>query len=257
MVGAGPRLSLSLSTQVVFIDLDVLVMRNLDELLRVPRPIDFSAAPACVQYNGEAFVNGGVFRFRPDLATAVRMTQVRRLLLYPWRGFMPNGAWGHVCAPHDGCAHASCLAAQRLFPNATNPFLACRLAHKGSFNPGGRILPKCEPSYTDQTIFNEVFRRNRKRTAEMLPPRFNWALKSRFQNESACALAPHLQGLCPFNVPNDTAIVHFMGHPKPWAKPSQRTAKGSTSQAKGAVGNRLWRERCAESIGSRWQQSFS
>ena len=94
------------------------------------------------------------------------MDMLARLFRYiqrPWRGYFPRGwrvdrqtkserFWADVCGPL-GDPNASA----RLFPNVSHPFQACRVHHKGIFE---RRMPlACEPVHTDQSVFNNFFRR--------------------------------------------------------------------------------------------------
>ena len=76
--------------RLVYLDVDLLLLRNVDELLFHPFSTPIAAvttAPLCKV--GTAF-NGGVFIFRPSIQRAVMLLAADRLAQWPFRGRIPK-----------------------------------------------------------------------------------------------------------------------------------------------------------------------
>jgi hypothetical protein len=96
--------------------------------------------------------------------------------------------WPDICAPRDDP-----FAAKRLFRTkyASHSLAACQ-QHYGPGHTPRKMIKACESKYTDQSILNSVFHSH-----ASLPRGFN------MQNGDLDA--------------NNSAIVHFVGEPKPWS----------------------------------------
>ena len=109
-------------------------------------------------YDRYGFVAG------PSLDVMTMLVRMYRYTEEPWRGYLPLGwnapwkqierFWINVCGPLGDPG-----ASARLFPNASNPFQACRFKYHGQLRT--RMPLACEPHYTDQSVFNAFFRRHR------------------------------------------------------------------------------------------------
>jgi hypothetical protein len=209
--------------KLAYLDTDVLLLRNVDEMLDVnltaKRP--FAAVPSCKSANIGWF-NGGVLVFMPSLQTLHVLQALDRWTHYPWKGYIGKGDWVDMCAPFDGCTKPGCLAARSILggrfvnnPERLDPFKACRQHFNGSFDPHGRIQLACEPRYTDQTILNRAFPRYVRMSKD-----FNMVRQARY--DDACVLPMNTstrRATCRygFRRADGVAILHALGEPKPWA----------------------------------------
>ena len=203
----------------VFVDIDVLVLRNVDSLVETELP----AAPArggipgigavtCKSKYGSRYFNSGLLVFAPSLQALRALLEVERFATHPWYGHIPHAGerWPDVCSPRDDVN-----AYERLFPNASHPLSECR----NKYGPGrqpSKLSKACESKYTDQSVFNQVYRQH-----TTLPGSFNDANGFRLQTAH---------------------IVHFVGEPKPW-DPAALRGRGADPARSNAT--RLWRRRCA------------
>ena len=226
---------------VAFIDIDVLIMRNIDFMLTIKlpakRPIAAVPIPAaCNLQKINHFFNGGVLVFRPKLAEARGLTFVERHIPWPWKGFFPrhNLTWVEQCTPsHDVFRFA------RLFRGEPDAFRACRLHFQGSLSQ--RMFIACEKSHTDQSILNHQFAH---RWVALDPAyNINARILSPFwthEHTLAClnsSLSKPLEPDPALANCSDATVIHFVGEPKPWESDLHRPS---------SVGvRRVWRERCA------------
>ena len=180
--------------RVVFLDADVVLVRNVDELLRVNARL---AADYCVHCTG-TFYNTGVMVLAPDLRRLRSLLSMARFVASPWKSFFPQSVgerYVDVCSPRDD-PHRY----RRLFPNASNPFQTCRSFHGAKRL---RYIPKaCEDKHGDQSIINQVFG---VRGSTRLSPGYNDVM---FQGFNATT----------------TRILHFSAEPKPWAETASKFA---------------------------------
>ena len=153
-----------------YMDLDVLVHENIDDLFAM----DFTtqaaavACPVSAWYLGTSpRFNAGVMLIRPSLQVHERLKSLSFFTHYPYNGFVPRinkvvapdnttKSWHQICAPDVACQQPECLAASRLFPNATEPFRECRYAYGGHM--AYRIETACSSKIGDQSIHNQVLR---------------------------------------------------------------------------------------------------
>lgn len=172
--------------RVAFLDLDLLITRNIDELLaRSDATLAAVPAPNCKPHGLPVF-NSGVLVFSPSLRTLRSLLIRLRFSMAPWHGALPASeerrqnttpgasswpSWVDMCAPvsvlfggdlsasaSGGCLLPNCLRAARLFPNSSQPFSACRRRFGGLLAPTRRKRAfadaVCEPKMTDQSILN-------------------------------------------------------------------------------------------------------
>jgi lipopolysaccharide biosynthesis glycosyltransferase len=245
--------------RVAFIDLDVLILTNLDELLRdehmLVAPNAIAAAPAGLacekgsaspEHANTAFFNSGVFVFRPSLTHLHLLLLTEHHVHSPWNGYFPamkNASWADQCSPKDDVYRFA-----RLFNGSSNAFRDCRLHHNGSLT--GRIPKACEPTLTDQSILNRVFGKR----WNLLDSRFNvhrqGLLGCRFVANASEERVAEGGGAgaetsvsCKGKV---VSIVHFVGEPKPWDPDRRRRSQphGATSPTVEESAKMLYRQRC-------------
>ena len=222
--------------KVAFIDVDVLVLRNVDSLLQDSLNESVAAVPmpiACGYERPYALFNGGVVIFRPSLADARGLLDTERHVRSPWHGFFPlsgpsrrsrsnqSSRWADVCSPAS-----EPFRYKALFPG-NQSFRDCRLHYNGTLT--GRMTLACERTFTDQSIMNHHFRSR-------------WQPLDRRFNQDARRLSGHAIDCKQMHNPEkcSASIAHFIGEPKPW-KELQR----SRSVRDGADLRLLWRERCS------------
>lgn len=222
--------ALPLAGRAVFLDIDIVILHNIDELLRIvpqPRAENGPAigAVTCKSKYGERYFNSGVLVFTPSLRVLSRLLLQAHYASGLWRGHVPHAgeAWPHICAPmHDP------WAAKRLFPNSSHPLADCR----SRYGPGKQphmMSKACESKLTDQSIFNAVFP-----THTSLPGRFNVdPSRGMGKNES-------------------THIAHFVGEPKPWSA-NPFSGRGSSLLRRQATEE--WRSRCGWDVGGQDQHA--
>ena len=206
-----------LAGRAVFLDIDIIIFRNIDELLHIIPQQKSDGGPSigavtCKSKYGERYFNSGVLVFTPSLRVLSRLLQQAHYASGLWHGHVPHAgdAWPQICAPmHDP------YAARRLFPNSSHPLADCR----SRYGPGRQphmMQKACESKLTDQSIFNAVFP-----THMSLPRSFN--VDPSIRNNVSCH------------------IGHFIGEPKPWsAKPF--AGRGKSPLRKQATDE--WRSRC-------------
>ena len=198
----------------VFLDIDILVLRNVDELLRIgPEAPNDIGSVTCKSKFGDRFFNTGMMIFSPSLRMLHKLLEVERFASWPWNGHIPREGerWPDVCAPAGNPG-----AAARMFPNSTNALRDCR----GKYGPGrqpGMMSKACESKLTDQSIINHVYR-----THKAVWGSFNDATKFRLETSH---------------------IIHFVGEPKPWEVSTGSRRRGVQSARMNAT--RLWQSRCA------------
>ena len=198
-----------------YMDLDVLVHENIDDLFAM----DFTtqaaavACPVSAWYLGTSpRFNAGVMLIRPSLQVHERLKSLSFFTHYPYNGFVPRinkvvapdnstKSWHQICAPDVACQQPECLAASRLFPNATEPFRECRYAYGGHM--AYRIETACSSKIGDQSIHNQVLRNKGKHGSDWN----GWtAIGPMGINVDARRLTD-LSG---------ARLIHFLGEPKPW-----------------------------------------
>lgn len=204
----------------VFLDIDMLVLRNIDSLLDVrfneSAIRDEVGAVTCKSKYGDRYFNSGLMVLQPSLHVLKKLLVIDRWASPPWNGHIPHGneKWPDICSPANDPE-----AASREFPNVSNPLAACR----NKYGPGrqpGMMSKACESKLTDQSIFNHVFTRHLG-----LPHSFNDAAHFRI---------------------DVSHIVHFVGEPKPWSH--SRSRRGLEPMRANAT--REWQRRCAPLIAS-------
>ena len=211
--------------RVVFLDVDLLIMRNIDALLNaIPEPLGRSrwnvvdgspgvAAVTCKSRWGARFFNSGVMVFTPSLTALRALLELTRFATGPWYGSVPHAGerWPDVCSPRE-----EPWAYKRILPNTS--FSECRshVSH-GRGHPPDPISKACQPKLTEQSILNVLYHQH-----SLLPEGFN--VPSR---EAVLSDPSH-------------RIIHFLGEPKPWESTST-----SGGQADAAM---LWRRRCLQCI---------
>ena len=222
----------------VYVDLDMLILKNLDDLLHDEggqgEPIE---AVTCGRAGRRSLYNTGIFAYQPSQEVLDALLRLLRFLGPPWNANVPphHAPWLAICSPPDDP-----MAWQRLVPNATrwmrqdgsfcqtaSEAADCLEAHDGSDRrlmacrrrahglPMRRINHACERGYGDQSLINDVLPRYKP-----LPDMYN------------------VDARHPVN--GTPATLHFIGEPKPWEKtPSDpslmRLARGHARHAAGAV----------------------
>lgn len=249
----------------VYIDLDMLVLKNLDTLMHAGAGgsagsvggAALMAPAACKVRSGTTFFNSGLLVLTPSLDTLGRLLELARFTRHPWNGRVPaavgaQATWPQVCSPANDP-----LAANRLFPNASGraldgtsaALLACRRAHGGL--KAWRMLKACESKFTDQSILNYAFgypcdsprcwphlqragrtacactAREKERGLSLLPPDFS----------------RHDVGATDLEL-RAASVVHFVGEPKPW-NPTQRRRRGAPAMTS------LWKRVCTSKRAAR------
>ena len=143
--------------RVAYLDLDVLVLANIDDLLAHDmrgRPL---AATPCTRSTKGHFV-AGLLLITPNVDELPWLLQFARFAKFPWNGRLPGGTpslaartgplpawlnnqshWTNLCAPDDGCSRLDCLPAHHTFPNASDPLTACKMAHGGRWAGARKI----------------------------------------------------------------------------------------------------------------------
>ena len=256
---------------VAFIDLDVLVLQNLDQLLMdkyvLTPPKAIAAAPittGCGSVPFNTFFNSGVIVFRPSLTDLHKLLLTAHYTNYPWKGYFPRPrsvSWADKCSPRDDV-----YLFHRLFNSSKTAFHDCRLYHNGSLT--GRMDMACEPSFADQSIMNHVFKRNWTR----LDTRFNVVARNLSgchfvanASEESMSAAPELPAAPTKSsleraesieqryssmscMGQRTAILHLVGEPKPWDVHHRRQffsnhSIGATTPTIGSA-RMLYRQRC-------------
>lgn len=198
----------------VFLDIDILVLRNVDELLQMRLPPGDVGAVTCKSKYGERFFNSGLLVFSPSLRKLDQLLEAERFATYPWNGHVPHHdeKWPNICAPrHDP------YSAKRLFPNSSNPLRVCRSTYGPGRQPS-QMIKACESKLTDQSVFNQVYHSH-----QLVPSSFNDG--NRFRLESS-------------------HIVHFVGEPKPWDAGAFRSRGADAGRANAT---HAWRQLCAAS----------
>lgn len=178
----------------VFVDVDILILRNIDSLLEGRGPAMMEdgspglSAVTCKTRFGSRYFNSGLLVFTPSLRTLRVLLELARFASPPWFGHVPHEGerWPDICAPVD-----EPNAAERMYPNSTNAMRECRSRHGPGAQP--RMMPKaCEQKHTDQSVLNVAFK-----THTSLPGSFNDNTGFRVE---------------------DAHVIHFVGDPKPWAE---------------------------------------
>jgi hypothetical protein len=109
------RWALPVTGRVVFLDVDLLIMRNIDALLNaIPEPLGRSrwnvvdgspgvAAVTCKSRWGARFFNSGVMVFTPSLTALRALLELTRFATGPWYGSVPHAGerWPDVCSPRE------------------------------------------------------------------------------------------------------------------------------------------------------------
>jgi len=208
--------------RVVYLDLDILILRNIDALLDVVPPTLPDGSPGlgavtCKTRFGERFFNSGILVLTPSLRTLEQLLELKRFASAPWNGQIPRLAdtWPDICAPRDDP-----FAAKRLFPNkyASHSLAACQ-QHYGPGHTPRKMSTACESKYTDQSILNSVFHSH-----ASLPRGFNMQIAGDFMDA------------------NSSAIFHFVGEPKPWSH-NAMTGRGKEPARRNATAR--WQRQCA------------
>lgn len=225
-----------------YMDLDVLVNSNIDDLLAFEFNTTVAAVPCppSAWYGKHPRFNAGVLLLKPDIGVHRTLKTLARWSNFPWNGFVPRKRkveapsgeqqqWYDVCAPDDGCREPSCLMAVKLFPNSSEPIKACRNHYNGQISH--RIERACAPKIGDQSIHNAVLRNN--------DPRINgWTpMPPSGVNVDARELTS-LTG---------ARLIHFLGEPKPWANRNVSARDRGRLSANPAIA--LYREMCADLLG--------
>lgn len=148
----------------LYLDIDVLITENIDDVLayKFSTPVAAVPCPHGMWEEKAIRFNAGVLLLKPNLNWHAILLRLARFSNYPWSGYVPRAKlvtlmnetrmWYDICAPDDGCREQSCLEARRLFPQASEPLKACRLAHNASF--AFRIPKACATKIGDQSIHN-------------------------------------------------------------------------------------------------------
>ena len=209
--------ALPIKGRAVFLDIDILLFRNIDALLEIAPTPQTDGRPGlgavtCKSKYGERYFNSGVLVFTPSLRALEQLLMYQHFASGLWHGHVPHlgDAWPNICAPIDDP-----FRAVRMFPNSSRPLGECRNRHGPGRQPG-MMSKACESKLTDQSIFNSVFTRH---TA--IPRSFNLAAG---------------------NVDEPTnRIMHFVGEPKPW---SDNPFSGRSSEPLRRHATQEWRRRC-------------
>lgn len=201
----------------VFLDLDMLILRNVDALMDTQlsnKTIYSLGSVTCKSMYGDRFFNSGLLVFAPSMVVLRKLFATERWVHHPWYGHIPNAneQWVDICAPANDTS-----AATRLFPNSSNPIRHCRSVYGPGRQPG-MMTKACENKLTDQSIFNTVFSAAHR---TLVPSAYNDATR--------------------FNV-TGSYIVHFVGEPKPWDAKAGHGRDAAPARAKASS---MWRERCA------------
>lgn len=232
--------------RVAYLDVDVLVMRNLDRLLHAEFSHDIAAVTSAPICQLKSF-NSGLLVLKPNLRTLVRLLLGHRFVNFPWKGRVPEfddarlslsgpltlkkqqrvvGAptlvigWAEHCLP-PGCNTASCAPADTLAnaklaavlrPNQTGFLSKCRTLHGGKYKRGALVQKSCERHAFDQSVLNWHFAGR----WFNLPKLYNvqsqlWELmatKGKIEEHSI-------------------AMIHFAGDLKPWGDARSLSLYGS------------------------------
>jgi lipopolysaccharide biosynthesis glycosyltransferase len=199
--------------RVAYMDLDVLVVENIDDVLAHDMQGKLLAATACNPKNdrGRGWFVAGFLVIVPSVSELPALLLLQRFSKYPWNGRLPGGMvkghakpdyWANICAPDDGCSSAECLPAAREFPNASDPLNACMTARKGHFAQKWIELA-CAPKIGDQSIHNHHFRGR----SSLLPASYGLNVPGRGRSEwNGSRLVDG----------STTRLLHFFGEPKPF-----------------------------------------
>ena len=209
-----------------YVDLDVLVAQNLDDVFRFRLTTNLAATPCGNATSDNAATrrmagfNAGVLLLRPDAKVFELLLQRSRFVNFPWYGIVPrakeviwppNGSnkqqWYDVCAPQevvaDGNGTRLAVHIQSLgLPIALNAsessewlLRQCRSAFNGGIY--GWLEKVCAPKVGDQALHNHVLGKSWTR----LPTNLN--VDARKMTGSSLTSA---------------RLVHFLGEPKPWSE---------------------------------------
>lgn len=243
---------------VVFLDLDIVVTRSVDELLLrgLASNVSMRAVPCGADKRaGSAMFNSGVFAFRPSLSALSNLTRLARYVRLPWRGYLPFGwrthseqdgrYWPNKCAPVGDEERST-----RLFPTFSskfsNSFSACRASHHGAL--GNRIPLACEKHHTDQSIMNYAFRKSWQPLESIY--NVHW-VRSNLRFPAGCAAtSASACDPCSADVAEGGSesacvvppLVHFAGELKPWEPVARRSA--SIAGPLGSHWRERWRRAC-------------
>ena len=202
----------------VFLDIDMLILREVDSLLSMEEqiPPDGIGACTCKSKYGARYFNSGLLVFRPSFKMLQRLLAIDRWASSPWNGHIPhaNEKWPDICAPADDpTAH------HRMFPNATSSLHECR----NKYGPGrqpGMMAKACESKLTDQSIFNHVY--------------------------TSHAAVNGLYNDAHHYMLDRSHIVHFVGEPKPWNTRGYNPKHNVNEQRWNAT--KEWQLRCAPDL---------
>jgi hypothetical protein len=201
--------------RLAYMDLDVLVTANIDDLLsyEFDSPALAVSCPRSAWYRGtRPRFNAGVLVLKPSMATHAELLRLSRFTRFPWWGYIPRPRlvrhaetnrmmqWYDVCAPDDGCRQIQCLEAVRLFPNTTDALRQCRVAYKGEYD--ARLEKACAVKIGDQALHNHVLKNKL--------PGLSW--------ENWTPLGPlgiNVDSRALTNL-SGARLIHFLGEPKPW-----------------------------------------
>ena len=210
--------------RVVYLDLDVLLLANIDDVFEVElTPRQHLAATACP---GSPYFVAGFMLLRPHASEVGPLLAVTRFAKGPWFGRLPVSLsrsandpsyWTNICHPNGACPSAkdlSCSPAALLYPNASDPLWACMKAHRGHFS-NRPISKACASKLGDQSIHNFRFRRRWRE----LPAELGLNVDGRRWPGNRHAATEHA---------GQPRMLHFFGEPKPFDARAKATLPAVT-----------------------------
>ena len=212
-----------------YIDLDVLIAQNVDDVFRFEFTTQAAATPCgnassnVMSIRRAAGFNAGILLLRPNAKLFDVFLQRSRFVNFPWNGFVPKPKevvwplvdgrrqqWYDVCAPQEVvkdanetrlAEHIHSLGLPMKRNSSEWPLRQCRLVLNASII--GRMEKICAPKVGDQALHNHVLGRSWTR----MPINLN--VDARLLKGSS--------------LPVDARLVHFLGEPKPWSESSRHS----------------------------------
>lgn len=223
-----------------YLDLDVLVAKNIDDVFNFPFRTHAAATP-CGAFNatmrGSGF-NAGVLLMRPNAWVFREMLATSRWLTAPWNGYIPrrhevtvNGArmqWYDACAPTDLVSSDADL--RKLWQHIGSlgvkntsewPLRECRRHFNGSISH--RIERVCAPKLGDQALHNSILRKHGPHAWTPLPDELGLNVDWRWVSD------PSRLGVETVRLQN-MRLVHFLSEPKPWDDRSRNSSNVAVQQ---------------------------
>ena len=204
----------------LYVDLDVLIARNIDDIFNFEFHTLAAATPCNTNMMRTSGFTAGVLLFRPNSEVHRELLADSRWIHLPWNGFVPRRhlvtspltgeqmQWYDVCVPralNEPQYNSSLLEAHIRslgVPNVDSawPLRACKSYFNGTLID--RFEMVCAPKLGDQALHNHVLRRRAGGHAQWTPLPTDLGL-----NVDARMLNASLES---------ARLLHFFGEPKPW-----------------------------------------